>query len=48
MEGYELRVTNRKNKGGGGVALYVDKNLNFKVLDWMTTVFDNLLKCLYN
>lgn len=48
LEGYELRYMNRKNKGGGGVALYVDKNLKFRVLDNMSTVVDNVLECVTN
>ena len=46
LNGYELRYNNRKNKGGGGVAIYVDVSLNFRVLDCMTTVVDNLLECI--
>ncbi len=34
------------NKSGGGVAMYVDKNLNYKVVESMTTVIDNLLECI--
>lgn len=46
LEGYELRNINRKNKGGGGVAIYVDKNPNYKVIESMTTVVDSLLECI--
>ena len=46
MDGYELSYINRQNKGGGGVAIYVDKTLHFKVLDRMTTVVDNVLECI--
>ena len=46
MDGYELVYVNRKNKAGGGVAIYVDNGLKFKVLDDMTTVVDNLFECL--
>lgn len=46
LEGYELKNINRKNKGGGGVAIYIDKNLNYKILESTTTVVDNLLECL--
>lgn len=42
LEGYELNCINRKNKSGGGVAIYVDKTLNYKVVESMTTVIDNL------
>lgn len=46
MDGYEFMYINRQNKGHGGVATYVDKSLNFKIIDEMTTVVDNLLECL--
>lgn len=46
LEGYELNCTNRKNKSVGGVAVYVDKTLNYKVVECMTTVIDNLLECI--
>ena len=37
LEGYELRYINRQNKDGGGVALYVDNTLQFKVMNYMST-----------
>lgn len=46
LEGYEVNFVNRRNKSGGGVAVYVDKNLNYKVVESMTTVIDNLLECI--
>ena len=46
LEGYELNCVNRKNKSGGGVAMYVDNNLNYIVVENMTTVIDNLLECI--
>jgi ASC-1-like (ASCH) protein len=46
MDSYELSYINRQNKGGGGVAIYVDKTLNFKVLESMTTVVDNVSECI--
>ena len=45
MDGYEMTYKNRENKIGGGVALYVDKNLNYKVVEKLTTVVDNVLEC---
>lgn len=33
LEEYEVNCINRNNKNGGGVALYVDKNLNYKVVE---------------
>ena len=46
IEGYELYYRNRENKTGGGVALYVDRNLNYKVVNEMTTAIGNVLECL--
>lgn len=46
LVGYEFNCLNGKNKSGGGVAAYVDKNLNYKVVENMTTVIDNLLECI--
>ena len=46
LDGSEFMYNNRQNKVGGGVAIYVDKTLNFRVLDRMTTVVDNLLECI--
>ena len=44
LNGYELRYNNRKNKVGGGAAIYVDATLNFRELDCVTNVVHNLLK----
>lgn len=41
----DMNCINRENKNGGGVALYADKNLNYKVVDEMSTAMDNLLEC---
>ena len=46
MDGYELTYKNRLNKGGGGVAIYVDTNFNFKIVEAMSQVIDNLLECI--
>lgn len=46
MEGYEFIYKNRENKGGGGVAIYIDEALDFKVIEQMTTVVDDTLECL--
>ncbi len=46
LDGYEFNCANRKNKCGGGVAVYVDKNLNYKAVGNMTAVIDNLLECI--
>lgn len=45
MDGYELTYSNRLSKGGGGVAIYVDTNFNFKSVEAMSQVVDNLLEC---
>lgn len=45
IKGYEMCYINRENKKGGGVALYVDQNLNYKVVENMSTVVDDLLEC---
>ena len=46
LEGYEFNYINRQNKIGGGVAIYVDRALKFKVMESMTTVMDNILECI--
>lgn len=46
LDGYKFMYNNRLNKRGGGVALYIHKSLNYRVLEGMTTVVDNLLECL--
>lgn len=45
LEGYEFTHMDQQNKGGGGVAVYVDKNINLRILDNMTTTVNNLLEC---
>lgn len=46
LSGYEFNYINRNGKVGGGVAIYVDSTLNYKVVDGMTTVIDTLVECL--
>ncbi len=46
LDGYELNYINRKNKSGGGVAIYVDKDLNYRVVGNMSTAVDNLFECI--
>ncbi len=46
LEGYELICMNRRNKSGGGVAMYVDLNYKYKVLENMSTVVDNVFECI--
>ena len=45
LEGFEFVHMARQNKGGGGVAIYVDRNIAFKVLETMSMVVDNMLEC---
>ncbi len=44
--GYDFRHKDQKYKGRGGVAMFVSKNLNFRVLDDVTTAISNVLECL--
>uniref|UniRef100_A0A8C6M4T9 Reverse transcriptase domain-containing protein n=1 Tax=Nothobranchius furzeri TaxID=105023 RepID=A0A8C6M4T9_NOTFU len=46
MKGYELLHLDRTNKKGGGVALYVDKNLRFEKMSRMTRVVDGVMECI--
>lgn len=46
LEGYEENYVNRKNKKVGGVALFVDKNLTYKVVEKIRMVVDNILECI--
>ncbi len=45
LNGYEMTYMNRKNKSGGGVALYVENGFKYKVVESMTTAVDDLLEC---
>ena len=46
LRGYEVTHLVRKNKGGGGVSVYVAKDLSFKICNNMTKVVDELMECL--
>lgn len=46
IEGYEFISLNRRNKHGGGVALFVDVNYGYKMIENMTMVMDDILECL--
>jgi len=46
IEGYEFIGQNRRNKQGGGVAMFVDLNYGFKIIENMTMVVDDILECL--
>lgn len=43
-EGYKLICMNRRSNNGGGVAMYVNVNHNYKVVENMSTVVDNVLE----
>lgn len=45
LDGYELFVMNREDKKGGGVAIYVDSNLQSNLVNNMSTTIDNVLEC---
>lgn len=46
LEGHEFIHMDQKNKGGGGIALYVDNNFNIRVLVKMSLTVDNVLECI--
>lgn len=45
INGYDLYVTNRANRTGGGVALYINSNLKCTPMECLTTVIDDLMEC---
>lgn len=45
LDGYEANYINRRNKSAESVALYVGKNLNYKVVKKI--FIDNLLECIF-
>ena len=46
LYGYELNYRNRENKGGGGVALYIDRNLRYKTIENMSTIVNDVMECI--
>lgn len=44
--GYEFIHMDRQNKGGGGVAFFVDCTLKFNVVENMSVALDNLFECI--
>lgn len=46
MEGYEFIYINRRNKQGGDVAMFIDINYSYKVIEKLSTVVDYVLECL--
>ena len=45
INGYDVYHTARKNKRGGGVALYVKQELECKFLSYKSSVVDDLFEC---
>lgn len=45
IEGYKLIYVNRTDKLSGGVAMYINKNLRFKIVENMTLAIHNILEC---
>lgn len=45
IDGYELYHSSRRNKKGGGVALFVNSDLNCRPVECMTLVIDDLFEC---
>ena len=43
IEGYEVRNVIRKNRKSGGVAIYINKSVNFKSMNCMSMKIDNNL-----
>lgn len=46
INGYELNFKSRANKNGGGVAVYVDNKLQYKIVESMTVVVDDICECI--
>lgn len=45
IEGYEMFFVNRREKKGGGVALYIDSNYRSRVVENMSLVKDKVMEC---
>ena len=45
LAGYRVIHRTRKNKKGGGVAIYVNDSISFKIIDTMFVVTDDILEC---
>ena len=46
LDGYELSYRNRENKSGGGVAININKNINYKIVGKMMDAIEGLLECI--
>ena len=46
LEGYEFNCINRVNKRGGGVAIFVDRRLKYKIIKNMTIAIDDVCECI--
>lgn len=45
LEGYQMFVMNRKDRRGGGVALYVDSSLQCNIMASRSITIENILEC---
>lgn len=45
LEGYDLHYVCRVNKAGGGVAIYVQRNLKAKIVEKMSIAVNDVLEC---
>lgn len=45
IEGYEMFYVSRTKRKGGGVALYINKNLRSKKMECMSLVVDDIMEC---
>ena len=46
LEGYKKFHINRNTRKGGGVALYIDRNYNSKLVSKMSIAIDNIMECI--
>ena len=46
LDGYEFNYINTEEKTGGGVAIYVDKNLKYRLVEKMTRVMNDIFECI--
>lgn len=45
LEGYKFVCKNRRNKSGGGAALFIEESINFVTLENMSIVVENVMEC---
>lgn len=46
MDGYDFNYISRENRKGGGVALYVHSRFDYRVVDNLTSIIDNVMECI--